>query len=561
MDNQYSPNGHKEYVLHSEQIVLEISDGDLVRQIRQHWIYCLIRKIIMVHNDRLETRKSERLTLHLVQRPYCLHPFAPYPGVYKMYVYRIPMNSFDYIIIGTGPAGLAAATALSKSYTVALLDRESSIGGCHRVRRDAGGYFGEHGPRVYSGAYVTVDYILRKIGTTWKDIFVPTSFSPDMMNGKRWYQTLSPREIASIVVECIPFFLWNPHSGSTESVMEFCKRNSFSVASIAYMDRICRHSDGAGADDYPLNTFLNGFNQHALYRFYSPKVPLDVSLFPLWHNFLQRTGRVEFYLGQKAIRLQSLPNGQTIVELSGHNKLHAKLGVICATPPVNLLELLKKSCMNIPKGFQQFAKDTEYNEYLSISFHFSPRLPSTFKRGQRTPWQIAYIPQFHGRILSTAAVLLDVPSPYNGKTAHECTRQELANEMLLQLSAATGIVLNPTRTVVSSGLRKHTDARWHDEDEAYVHTVKTGHWRRFKVSANYNVYTVGTHTGFSSNAFTSMESAVQNALTLVNTLHPDLTSFMHPKHNARTVRQLILFLITLVVIFFTNKTWLKRKFS
>jgi cation diffusion facilitator CzcD-associated flavoprotein CzcO len=64
------------------------------------------------------------------------------------------MSNYDYAIIGAGPCGIALAYALSLSNKrIILIDRNSSLGGIHRVTR-VQGLFTEHGPRIYSNSYV-----------------------------------------------------------------------------------------------------------------------------------------------------------------------------------------------------------------------------------------------------------------------------------------------------------------------------------------------------------------------------------------------------------------------
>ena len=60
---------------------------------------------------------------------------------------------YDYLIVGAGPCGLALAWYLSKlNKKILIVEKENTIGGCHRVRR-VNGLFTEHGPRIYLDNY------------------------------------------------------------------------------------------------------------------------------------------------------------------------------------------------------------------------------------------------------------------------------------------------------------------------------------------------------------------------------------------------------------------------
>ena len=70
---------------------------------------------------------------------------------------------YNYVIVGSGPSGLSLAWYLSKeNKSVLLIDRETSIGGCHRVQR-VNGLLTEHGPRVYSDVYLNFINLLLKL--------------------------------------------------------------------------------------------------------------------------------------------------------------------------------------------------------------------------------------------------------------------------------------------------------------------------------------------------------------------------------------------------------------
>ena len=62
--------------------------------------------------------------------------------------------SYDYAIVGGGPSGLTLAYILGKKgYKCILVDKNPTLGGCHRVIRYKE-LFSEHGPRIYSKGFL-----------------------------------------------------------------------------------------------------------------------------------------------------------------------------------------------------------------------------------------------------------------------------------------------------------------------------------------------------------------------------------------------------------------------
>lgn len=382
---------------------------------------------------------------------------------------------YDTIIIGGGPTGLTIATYAPGK--IALIERQPVLGGCHRYD-DSSGKFVEHGPRVYSGAYVNVSRVLRDIGTDWDTVFQKIDFSPEYIDNKRWYQWLSAREIAWLTFEYIVFLLFNADHGKIP-LKTYCLRKGFSTSSIKYLDLVCRFSDGAGANRYTLWEFLNGFDQH-IAPFYAPRKPLD-ALFAQWGRVLQRRG-VDVLVNTNVTSLsgREVHNGYRVH--IGSRVLRAKKVIVCV-PPVHAARLLNNG------PFTSLARKTKYEKYWSISF-----FGVTYGSSQKTtPWGIIAV-QYPFGVVSAAATLFDVKSPVTGKTLSKTANKEAAKEIRRQLGFP-----DDTRYAYSTGPY---------QDQAFMMT-QTGY-----IPWNFvdGVATVGCHNGHSSYKFTSMESAVQNAL-------------------------------------------------
>lgn len=385
---------------------------------------------------------------------------------------------YDFVIVGGGPTGLTLATYLPGK--VALVERHPVLGGCHRVLPAK--QFAEHGPRVYSGSYASVRMVLRDIGVHWDDVFEHTPFSPELIDGRRWYQWLSPPELLRLTWDYLVFALFDADHGKRVSMKRYARK--FSATARAHIDAVCRMSDGAGSDRYTLWEFLSGFDQH-MRPFYVPKKPLD-GLFRRWHEYLKNTRNVDVFLGTEVATIR--PHGVTLK--NKHVLRGAK--VILAVPPTHVDDILEKSRLEEP-GFREFAKKSKYEPYWSVSF-FGATVDNAAGH-KTTPWGVFAV-QYPFGVISAAASVWNVASPVTGKTLKQSSSEEAVEEIRRQLGLPEGV----THAFVSGPYR----------DSAFVFTHKTAYW---KPELRSGIASVGCHNGRSSYAFTSMESAVRNALS------------------------------------------------
>jgi len=392
-------------------------------------------------------------------------------------------QTYDYIVVGGGPTGLTLATYLPGR--VALVERQKALGGCHRV---APGYarFVEHGPRVYSGAYVNAARVLKDVGMEWDDVFEPAVFSPELIDGKRWYQWLSAGEIANLSFEYTVFALFNASHGKRISMKSYCAQKNFSARSAAYVDLVCRFSDGAGADRYSLWEFVSGFDQH-LRSFYLPRRP-NTYLFDRWQTFLERRG-VDVMAGANVAKVTS--HSVTV----GSAVMHASKKVILAVPPYHADRLLQKSGIRSETKFRDFSKKTKYDLYWSVSY-FGATVDNA--KGQRTtPWGVLAM-QYPFGVVSAAASIWDVASPVTGKTMRATSKNpdRVAEEIRRQLGLPESVT--------------YAFAKGPYNDQAFMAAAGKGY---FAPELACGIASVGCHNGKSNYNFTSMESAVQNALS------------------------------------------------
>lgn len=408
------------------------------------------------------------------------------------------MYVYDTIVVGGGPAGLTVATY--SPGTTCLIDLGPSLGGCHRASR-VDGMFVEHGPRVYHDRYVNTKSVLRDIGTSWDDIFVKAQFSPHFIDGKPWYRHLSMRESLVLSIEYTIMALFDRDRGRDETVEEFAKKHGFSRSSTEYLDMVCRFSDGAGAGRYSMWEFMSGFDQHTVGSFYEPRIPHDIGLFAIWESHLASKGTVDVLKNERVVRISS-----EIVMLASGKEIRGKR-IVCAIPPKPLVALLQASGVRDSR-LEKFAIATDYNHYMSVTYHFDDPLEVPKSKGlEKTPWGVVWMEmskyttfsESRG-VVSAAATILDVPSPMTNKTARQSSKAEIRAEIWRQI----GIDAPPSAAISDPGC-----------DEAFVFVPRTGGYLSHTLPGISNAFTVGCHTGHSTYNFTSMEGAVENALHFV----------------------------------------------
>ena len=276
---------------------------------------------------------------------------------------------WDYVIIGAGPSGLSLAWYLARyNKKILLIDKNSSLGGCHRVMR-VDGLFVEHGPRIYINNYKTTIALLKDMGFSFDDFFTPYKFnilniSTDTV-GK-----IGLKEIGWFIYE-FARFIFNKNYSKKITMKQFMENHKFPNETQEYIDKLCRLTDGAGVDRYTLYEFLQIINQHLFYKIYQPKLPNDVGLFKQWENALLKTGNIDILLDSEVINMSVKDNMiDTITIIKNNKQLDIKgKNYILAIPPKHLIQLISKS--NDTKGsfgnyddLVQWSKERYFDHYI-----------------------------------------------------------------------------------------------------------------------------------------------------------------------------------------------------
>ena len=428
---------------------------------------------------------------------------------------------YDYIIVGGGPTGLTLAWLLEdNTRKILLIEKEKSLGGCHRVQR-VDGFFSEHGPRVYSTAFLTFIEILRDMDINFFEHFTEYKVNISKI-GKKTASSFTAQENWAFFKAYFKL-IFNNDFGKNISIKKFMDDNNFSDGAKNYVERFCRLTDGASAEDYTLFQFLQISNQHYFYKLYQPKEPNDKGLFRLWEDKLLATKNVTILKETNVIKLN---NGESnsvksisIIKNNLVRELYAKK-IILTMPPKPLYHLLKSSPL-LENSFgpinelKEWKSKNSYFDYICLTFHYVDKVNLPQKMGfPKTAWGIGFIIISNYMNFSQepskecVSIIITFPEAKNefGKTAHECTKDEISEHVQKQLP----FLPKPDKIIFSPGVIRSGD-KWINLDTAYVVTTENRYLKETSDTIS-NLYSVGIHNGNSNYYFTSIESAVQNAV-------------------------------------------------
>lgn len=490
----------------------------------------------------------------------------------------------DLVIIGGGPSGLALAQCMlhdTKIRKIRIIERESDIGGCHRVERvSKSQLFTEHGPRVYSSAYLVFQQLLEEMDISYTDYFTPYKFKIAEIGGQTVFSTLHWRELGLMTLEFSKLVV-NKNHGRNQVLLDYLTRHQFADKSIELINRLCALTDGGGADKYTLYEFLQLFNQQLFYTLYQPKTPNDVGLFTLWRNYLLQSGSVEFLINTDVRKLSVNPTTHKIDSITiGRNNEVVSMNitpdtrVVLAIPPKAFLPIFNNSAPLIKNSFGdydsfiEYVNNTAYIDYISITFHWYKQLQLDKVYGfPNSEWGIAFIVltdymKFEQKqsktVISAAITLTDRISSHIDKTANQCTdTKELIDETLAQLRLAFPSLPVPDVMLISPGVYyDEISKKYRCKDTAFISTSAQP-FMPFQSSSIRNLYTVGTHTGKHTYSFTSMESAVSNSVALAHIFHPPTKEYYKLKSvvTFSEIVRLLIFLCILGCIFYL--IWVK----
>ena len=408
---------------------------------------------------------------------------------------------YDYTIVGTGPTGLTIATLLINAYPtskILILDKHSYLGGDNGVNRGPNNEFTEHSPRFQSGAYVNFKTILNDMGMEFNDLFTEYSFPI-----RRLFPAVYNLSIPTITRLTIGFisFLLNNDYGNDVPVVDIADGNK---GDISFLNQITRLVDGGTVYNSRLNQLFQIINQNMLYGMYQPTETTDTGLFKQWGDFLVDNG-VEIELNID------------VTDLNALKKKSKK--VILAIPPTALSKLIP--------SYEEIAKDTAYSKYKPITFHWKKKynIPTPSDYNDLGIISIPISNYTYDPVSPYKTVISSVISNVDDYEGIEQAYSQLKQSIPYLNS------IPPPDEILSND----------DNDVTYFNSIFSTPIK-FKTPVK-NVYTVGTHNLKSQYDFTSIESAVTNAVAF-----GDFIGIRKDLKYGWTLREVFLIIVVLIIM-------------
>ena len=174
---------------------------------------------------------------------------------------------------------------------------------------------------------------------------------------------------------------------------------------------------------------------------------------------------------------------------------------------------------------KKWKNKNSYFDYITLTFHYKDDIKLEKLNGfPRTPWGIGFIiisdymnfkiDEPSKTVISICVSMLNVPNEHS-KTVHQCSKDEIIKYVEEQLS----FFPKPDLVLISPSVKRSEDL-WINIDTAYVVTTEQ-HFIKSKGQLD-NLYYVGIPNGNSTYNFTSIESAVQNAINFCIEEIPEL---------------------------------------
>lgn len=381
-------------------------------------------------------------------------------------------------VIGGGIAGLTATYELAKrGFTVELYEKDSALGGKSRSFLTEEGYPGEHGLRVFCWHYYNMLDTMKEIGLhnqfqnqniyrfykEYDSIVYPTHFSLAnifrLIKAKRDLTKIIPEEEVDEFLSKINNIgkmnatelagldqsTWYEYMGSQKKSENFRRYLLRTSRHLNAMDPITGSAFTVGRQIYECfkclkRPFQKGFAMML-------KAPTSISLFDPWIKKIKEHKNASLYCNKDISKIEYENETKKIVAVhcKDGTQIHADYFIFAL--PIEVISDLIPSIPNI----QELNQSKEIYSGVQFFLKEGNALPQGMMAFYDSPWEILGVNQNKKlwskfslkppvtNVLSVVIASWNSPGVLTGKTALECSIEEIKAEVLAQINLHRGI--------------------------------------------------------------------------------------------------------------------------
>jgi hypothetical protein len=299
---------------------------------------------------------------------------------------------------------------------------------------------------------------------------------------------------------------------------------------------------------------------------------------------IKETNSVTFLLNHEVININS-DNTNLIKSINVKNNITNEINTyvgsnfILAIPPKPLYKLLLNSpgsenAYGSIDTISKWSEDNSYFDYIPITLHWQNEIKLQKIWGfPASDWGLAFIilsnymtfddPDDYKTVISTCITFTDRKSSVTNKTADESTMDEIYVEVLRQLRESYPDLPNPDKMIPSPQVYYNFEKnKWINIDTAYVTSINPNRNKAnefinypnlpFQSKLYSNLYNCGAQNGMSNYYFTSLETAVVNAIYLFNNLveNPKDKKTIRDYNKITNYAHIMIIIIIISIIYF-----------
>jgi len=420
------------------------------------------------------------------------------------------MKIFDYIIIGGGPTGIVASYFLAQqNHKILLLEHSSHLGGCWYTDM-TNGYMIEHSPKVIgTSSHPHFIQFIKQLDVPFDTYNVYSNIMLKLV--KFFISNTTIHDLTRLIKICSLRYYKFPFQYH-QSVTDWMKNNSISPMGTRMITKLCIALANI-PDKLAIGVLIDSLISNPITEFVQLKRP---------NEWIERATD-ELVRMNVDIRFNTTVHSVDDINMSVSCKSNTYYGgkIIFTVPVKELYTICKYSSLNMRHNwfanmnvFKQFVDQSTYFG-IGIQLHFEEKISTDNKDwcwSCMNDWSIIVTdrtPVLNSSTIRTvwSCAIVDVESTSKrlGKTANQCTMNEIKEEVVHQLSITHGSALNPVKITSHNDLYRENNA-WNSIRSSYSNSIGTVPMEGKFVS---NVYTLGPHT---QREIATIDSGIKSAI-------------------------------------------------